>query len=55
MPGERDRREPETRRPSLGALVQQRQVRIRQRDPGLRQQLARLLPGEAESRGADLG
>ena len=55
MLGERDRRQPQTRRPALGTVVQQRQIRIRERDPGPLQQLARLFAREAKSRGPDLG
>lgn len=48
MPRERDRREPQPGGPPLGPLVQQRQARLRQDDPGRLQQITRLLRREAQ-------
>ena len=55
VPGQRDRREPQARRPPLGPLVQQRRPGRRQRDTRGVQQLAGLPLGEPQLRRADLG
>ena len=53
--GQRDRRQPQARRPPFRPLVQQRRSGVRQRDPRGIEKLARLALGEAQIRRADLG
>jgi hypothetical protein len=55
MPGQQQRGQPQPRRPPFGPLVQQRPRRIGHLDSGRRKQSARLVEGEAQSIGADLG
>ena len=50
MPGQRERGQPQPRRPALGALVQPGEALAGQRDSGGGQQLLRLLEGEAQIR-----
>ena len=50
-----ERREPEPRRPSLGAFEQRSQRRLRQHDPGRCEQLARLILAKTQIIGTDLG
>ena len=55
VPGQRQRRQPQPRRPPLGPVHQQRQRRVGQPHPGRRQQLPRLGQAEPQIIGADLG
>ena len=55
MPGQRQRRQPQPRRPALGPLMQHRQRRLGQLHPGRREQLPRLGQGEPQIGRADLG
>jgi hypothetical protein len=53
--GQRDRRQAQTGRPSLGAFVQRGQTGIRQRDPAGTEQRAGFVEGETEIGPAQLG
>ena len=55
MPGQRQRRQPQPRRPALGPLVQQPQGRIRQRYRGRLEQRPRLIEGKEQIGRPDLG
>ena len=55
MAGERERRQPQPRRPPLGPRLEQGQALVRERDPGRGEQLARLLEREAQIGGPHLG
>ncbi len=55
VPGQRQRRQPQPRRPALRPLVQRPGRRIGQRYPGRLEQGPRLLRGEAQVGRADLG
>jgi hypothetical protein len=55
MPGQRQRRQPQPRRPALGPFVQQPERGIGQRYPGRLEQRPRLVPGEAQIGRPDLG
>ena len=52
--GERDRRQPQSRRPPFGALLEQRHAGVRKPDAGRLQQLSGLLQREAQIGLADL-
>lgn len=54
-PCERDRGEPQAGGPALGPLVQQRHAGVRELDAGGAEELARLLHGEAQIVGPQLG
>ena len=55
VPGQRQRRQPQPRRPALGPVIQPGQRRIGERYPRRREQRPRLLQGEAQVGRADLG
>ena len=55
VPGKRQRGQAQPGRPALGPLVQRRQHRVRQLDPGCLEQRPRLGQGEPQIGGADLG
>jgi len=55
MPGQRQRRQPQPRRPALGALIHQLESGPGQLYPGRFEQRPRLLAGKAQVGRADLG
>ena len=55
VPGQRERRQPQPRRPALGALIQQLEGWAGQLYPGRFEQRPRLLAGKAQVGRADLG